>query len=272
MTYIIQQCEEVYSQPRTSVLSLIKLIGLLSSTVQAILPGKIQFRFLQQEQISSLKRQGSYQGYVILRNLARQELLWWIENIRLSNGRKIQQEEPQMTIQTDGSTKGWEAHCNRISTEGKWSRKEQGRHINVLELMAVKFAILTFTKNLSNLTIHIQMDNKVALSFLLKMGGTHSLELLKISKSICHYLLSHGIIITAEYLPSKLSVQTDWESRNSRDPSDWKLHQSMFQSIITHFGYPTVDLFASRLCHQLQQYVAWKSDPNSIATDAIQRC
>ena len=39
-----------------------------------------------------------------------------------------------------------------------------------------------------------------------------------------------------------------------------------------HFGYPTVDLFASRLCHQLPQYVPWKPDPNSIATDAMQQC
>ena len=41
-------------------------IGLLSSMVQAILPGKIQLRFLQQEQISSVKKDLSYQGYVIL--------------------------------------------------------------------------------------------------------------------------------------------------------------------------------------------------------------
>ena len=53
-------------------------------------------------------------------------------------------------------------------------RKEKGHHINVLELMAVKFAILTFTKNLSILTIHIQMDKKVTLSYLLKMEGTHT--------------------------------------------------------------------------------------------------
>ena len=99
--------------------------------------------------------------------------------------------------------------------------------------------------------------------------GTHCLEILKISKSVWYYLLSHGIIITAEYLPSKLNVQADWESWNSRDPSGWKLHQSMFRSIIKHFGYPIVDVFPSRLCHQLPQYVAWKHDPKSIATDAM---
>ena len=53
--------------------------------------------------------------------------------------------------------------------------------------------------------------DKVALSYLVKMKGTHSLELLKISKPIWQYLMSHGIIITAEYL------------RNVRDLSDWKL-------------------------------------------------
>ena len=46
----------------------------------------------------------------------------------------------------------------------------------------------------------------------------------------------------------------------------------MFQSIIKHFGYPTVDLFASRLCHHLPQYAAWKPDPNSIVTDPMQQC
>ena len=50
LTHIIQQCQDVYAQPRTSVLSLTKFIGLLLPTFQAILPGKIQFRFLQQTQ------------------------------------------------------------------------------------------------------------------------------------------------------------------------------------------------------------------------------
>ena len=75
LNHIIQQYQEVYSQPRTLVLNMAKLIGLLTLMVQAVLKGKIQFRFLQQEQIFSLKKQGSYQGYAILGKLARQEPL-----------------------------------------------------------------------------------------------------------------------------------------------------------------------------------------------------
>ena len=120
LTHVIQQCQEVYFQPRISVLSLTKLIGLLSSTVRTILPGKAQFHFLQQEQISSLKKQGSYKGYVILGNLARQELLWWI-----SNGRKIQQQEPQMTIKQMLSQKGGE-HIAMESQQGEMVKERTG--------------------------------------------------------------------------------------------------------------------------------------------------
>ena len=45
-------------------------------------------------------------------------------------------------------------------------------HINALELKAAKFAVLTFTRiEPSVQSIHIQMDNAVSLSYLVKMGA-----------------------------------------------------------------------------------------------------
>ena len=35
-----------------------------------------------------------------------------------------------------------------------------------------------------------------------------------------------------------------------KDNLEWKLDLSVFQEIATHMGEPTLDLFASRLCHQ----------------------
>ena len=123
-------------------------------------------------------------------------------------------------------------------------------------ITGIKIAILSFKKNLSHLTIHVQVDNKVALEYLLKMGGTRNPQFLKINKSIWNYLLSHQIKITSEYLPSRLNVRADWESRNATDSSDWKLHQKVFLKITKLLGTPSVDLFDSRLCHQLLQYKA----------------
>ena len=83
---------------------------------------------------------------------------------------------------------------------GKWSKEEKHFHVNVLKLLTLKFASLPFTNNLSHLTIHVRVDSKVALAYLLMMGGTCTPQLLKISKSVWNYLLSHQITITAEYL------------------------------------------------------------------------
>ena len=130
-----------------------------------------------------------------------------MENLKLCNGRKIQQQEPHMIIPTDASTKGWGYTAMQFQ-QGEWSKEEKHFHINVLELLALKFTILIFTKNLPHFTIHVQIDNKVALTNLLKMGGTRSPQFLKI-KSISNYLLSRLIITTAEHLPSRLNVRAD---------------------------------------------------------------
>ena len=89
-----------------------------------------------------------------------------------------------MTIQTDVSTKGWGAHFKGISTGGKWSKKEQGHHINVLELMAVKFWNPDFhKKSLEFNYSYSDGQQSCPIVSLESMGCTQS-GVLKISKSI----------------------------------------------------------------------------------------
>ena len=88
-------------------------------------------------------------------------------------------------IQTDALKSGWVGFCNGVLTEGKLSENEKNLQINILELIAAKFAILTFTKGQSNIPIHWQIDSETALSNLLKIQGTNSTEPL----SIWNYLL-----------------------------------------------------------------------------------
>ena len=79
LKHVCQQFQEIFTQPKTSVLNLTKLIDLLLSTVQTILQARIQFQYLQKEQTLALQKKGSYSGHVTLGNLAREELLWWME-------------------------------------------------------------------------------------------------------------------------------------------------------------------------------------------------
>ena len=129
-------------------------------------------------------------------------------------------------------------------------------YINVLELKAVKLALLTFNKQTSLKAVHFQIDNTTALLYLVKMVGTGNQMLLKLSKEIWQYFLKHQITINAEHLPSSLNVEADWQSQNNRDPSEWKLCPKVFQQVCQRKGKPKIDLFASRLSHQLPQYFA----------------
>ena len=143
----------------------------------------------------------------------------------------------------------------------------------MLELLAVKLALLTYLKDQTRKIIHLQIDNMTALSYLVKMGGgggTRNQELIQISKEIWDFLLSRQITITAEYLPSSLNVIADWESRNHVDPSDWMLDPQVFVRLVEVRGLPEMDLFASCLNHQLEKYISWRPDPNSVGTDALQ--
>ena len=154
---------------------------------------------------------------------------------------------------------------------GKWSVEERKLHLNILELLAVKNAILAFTKEKTINAIRIQTDNTTTLSYLLKMGGRTDKTLVDLSKDIWKYLILKQITITAEYLPGILNTKAYWQSRHGKDFAEWKLSPRVFQHICQKMGMPVIDLFASRLSNQIAKYFAWKPDPHSLTTDAMQQ-
>ena len=82
---IKDQCLSLYKASEVSLLDLTKLIGTISSTIRAVLPARLQFRFLQQQQILSLKQTPSNLTFVKLTPMAKNEL-WWFNNLELCNG------------------------------------------------------------------------------------------------------------------------------------------------------------------------------------------
>ena len=67
------------------------------------------------------------------------------------------------------------------------------------------------------------------------------------------------------------AFNTEYSSRQRKKPdsSEWLLHPKVFQAVSQLLGSPPIYLFASRLCHQLPQYIAWHPDPCSQGTDAM---
>jgi len=59
----------------------------------------------------------------------------------------------------------------------------------------------------------------------------------------------------------------DTESRTVRNHCDWMLHPGLFVLIQEVVGPVEIDLFASRLTHQLLRYYSWRPDPEAEATE-----
>ena len=54
------KCQNLLTEPKALILELTKVIGLLTSTVQEVLPARLQCRYPQLQKISSLKESHSY--------------------------------------------------------------------------------------------------------------------------------------------------------------------------------------------------------------------
>ena len=173
---------------------LTQLIGRLALTTIVVLPAPRRYRAMQRQRILELSVAGNYSS-----------------EIKLSDEVKI-----TAMVGTESSgwggvlegLEGWSAFIGK-----QWTLSEKKDHITTLELRAAKYAILTFTRFYpAAKTIHIKMDNIVAVSHLVKMGGTQNQLLVQISKEIWEYLLDKGIAVTAEYLPGALNKEAVMQS------------------------------------------------------------
>ena len=141
---------------------------------------------------------------------------------------------------------------------GRWLNEEQLLHIKLLELKAVKLALLAFNKQKTLTAVHFQIDNTNALLYLVKNGRNSEPNVAEIKRRNLAVSLE-----TPDHnywrIPSNfLNVEADWQSRNSREASEWKLWPKVFQELCQRRGMPKIDLFVSRLSHQLPQYFASK--------------
>ena len=74
--------------------------------------------------------------------------------------------------------------------------------------------------------------------------------------------------IQAYFIPGKENVIADAESRKIRQ-TEWKLNVNVFNRLQEIRGPFLLDLFASRISHQLPKYISWLPDPKAWKIDAF---
>lgn len=66
------------------------------------------------------------------------------------------------------------ANLNGKINGGRWSKTESVLHINILETMAIKFALQSLCQNIKNIHICIRSDDSAAVSYINNQGGSVS--------------------------------------------------------------------------------------------------
>ncbi|XP_031574344.1 uncharacterized protein LOC116308111 [Actinia tenebrosa] len=94
------------------------------------------------------------------------------------------------------------------------------------------------------------------------MGGCKSKECTQIAKDIWLWAISRHLWLSVAHQPGQLNAIADLLSRHFEDGIEWDRWDRMY-------GFPEIDLFASRINHQTNTYVSWKQDPCATYVDAF---
>ncbi|KAK2548898.1 Polyprotein P3 [Acropora cervicornis] len=246
------------------------LIGKLTSTFPGVQYGPLHYRHLEQDKTEALKQcGGGYEAPMVLSNASLRDLQWWVTNLDTAF-RNIHIGEPECIVHTDASLTGWGAKCDRMSAQGIWSSGEKCRPINYLELLAIQCGLQSLCRVHHDCHIRILSDNVTAVTYINAMGGSKSEGCDILATEIWDWAITRQVWLSAVHTPGAENTEADSLSRNLNPNLEWSLTDRAFTRILEDFCFtPSVDLFASRLNHELETYVSWKADPFATFIDAF---
>ena len=108
------------------------------------------------------------------------------------------------------------------------------------------------------------VDNSTAVFVINNMGTSHSIMLNTTALEIWEFCIMHKIKISAAHLPGSKNVIGDKESRKLYHEGEWRLNPVCIKIAMSKFNFqPEIDLFASRLNKQFNQYCSYRPDPEA---------
>jgi hypothetical protein len=126
-------------------------------------------------------------------------LNWWVA--RLSNPQGVPLVEPPATVHifTDASVKGWGAHVADVTFQGLWSQEESLEIINLLELRAIRLALLQHNPPEGSVIL-VATDNSTAKAYVNKQGGTRSRLMMRETQVLFALVMEKGWTIRARHI------------------------------------------------------------------------
>ena len=133
-----------------------------------------------------------------------------------------------------------------LSFHGRWTEDQSLLQINILEIMAIRFALKKTIQFIHHSCVMISTDNIAVVSYINKQGGTYSPNLCVEVWEILHWCLKHDIVLRIRHIPGKFNILAECFSRLDRPlKTEWSLDQSVANSIFQMLNFPNVGLFAT---------------------------
>ena len=135
-------------------------------------------------------------------------------------------------VSCDASDTGWGAVMYNMSTGGAWLPSEMALHINEKEMIAIFYALHSYTIDLTNLHVRVLTDNTTAVAVINNMGTTRSPACNAVAQRIWNHCKQHHIWITCAHIPGAQNVQSDYESRKVYRQAEWMLNREHYLTAI----------------------------------------
>ena len=247
------------------------LLGHLSSLEKLVPRGRLRLRSMQWQLKTIWSPENDPPDLPVeLTQEIREDLSWWTAKSRLLQGVPFGTLPPGLLLFTDASCAGWGAHLLDQRASGKWSDEEKMLHINLLEMKAVWLGLQSFQKIVTAHRVTVMCDNSTVVAYVSKQGGTHSRSMCELMSRLLKWTESIDVHLEARYLPGQNNVLADLLScRDQAIATEWSLHRQVAKALLSAWGSPSIDLFASRLNAQLPVYCSLVPDDQATLEDAF---
>lgn len=267
---VIEYLQKFSALQTCRIIDFAKFLGTLTAVCPAVRYGWLYTKVFERQKFLALKASGgNYDAKMSLPGILQPDFQWWLRNISTAKN-NIRIDSYSLEISSDASTTGWGASANGKKCHGYWSETERSYHINFLELKAAFLALCHFADGMRNCNILCRVDNTTALAYINKMGSVQYPDLNNLSRIIWQWCEKRNIFLFASYISSSENFIADAESRiKLSHETEWELHDTFFQKIVSKLGQPDIDLFATRLNTKCRVFVSWLREPQCFAVDAF---
>ena len=206
----------ILSQTQVSARTFLSLLGKISAAADVFLLGRLRLRPLHMCLLSVWRPYFlPLDHQVPINSMIRFHLKYRMDTNRFVQGTPIHPPDPNAFLYTDASHYEWGALLEpmRLSFHGCWSEDQSQLHINILEIMVIRFALKKAKSYIRYSCVMISTDNITVVSYINKQGGIHSPNLCVEVWEILHWCLEQDVVIRVRHIPGKFNILADRLSR-----------------------------------------------------------